>query len=253
LTEALAVGEIDVASVCSPPAAHLESVRELIGSGVRAIWAEKPLSTDAESAAELTDACATNGVALQVNFLRRFDPAHKALAERGIHVRHADFRYSGDLLNYGSHALDLFRWLVGEPASVSARTLPDREPEVTLTTAAGSTGSLIQVPSGRLDLFDCRLYTDDGGVLITALGEQVVNAQVESSPLFTGVERAQLGEPQPGTLERAMLGGADSLVACLDRGAPLPCDGSDGVAAMRLYEAAMASLDSGRPTILTEQ
>jgi predicted dehydrogenase len=123
------------------------------------VLCEKPLALSAAEARRMRDAAVQAGVVHAVAFNYRFAPAvglARALIERGVlgrlhHVRisylqdhQADpvkpypwaGRPSGVLLGLGSHAIDLLRFLAGEPRAVTGwvRTFNDRRPD-----AAGRT------------------------------------------------------------------------------------------------------------------
>jgi predicted dehydrogenase len=234
IAEAFAASPPDLVSICTPASARAAVVGELLQHPVRAIWMEKPLAESVETGESIVAACDASGVPMQVNFLRRFDPLHRRVAElvRGRVLR-ADFRFSGTLENYGSHAIDLFRWFVGEPVHVARET--DTAGELRVTTADGRAGSFARVADSTLPFFDCDLWLDDVRVTLTAFGEQLLVARASRSPIFAGLERFEFDAPDPETgLEHAMASGLDSLLDHLERGAPLQCTGADGLAELRV-------------------
>jgi predicted dehydrogenase len=183
--------------------------------------------------------CDASGVPMQVNFLRRFDPLHRRVAElvRGRVLR-ADFRFSGTLENYGSHAIDLFRWFVGEPVQVARET--ETSGELRVTTADARVGSFARVADSTLPFFDCDLWLDDARVTLSAFGEQLLVARPSRSAIFAGLERFEFDPPDPETgLEHAMAAGLDSLLDHLERGDPLQCTGADGLAELRVRTGAL--------------
>ncbi len=235
IAEAWEASPSRVASVSSPPEGRAAIVAELLEHGVEAIWIEKPLAESVAAGERIVAACASAGVPLQVNFLRRFDPLHRRVADavRG-RVLHADFRFSGTLESSGSHAIDLFRWFAGEPVEVSS----DGE-IVRLATADGRRGTLARVTGTALPLFDCDLWLDDGRIALAAFGEQLLVAREADSTLFPALRRCEFGAPDPELgLQYAMAAGLDALLERLEHGTPLPCDGADGVAELRIREAA---------------
>ncbi len=241
LAEALASSAPAVTSVCTPPGERTEIVETLVEHGVRAIWIEKPLAQEVAAAESIVAACARAGVPLQVNFSRRFDRLHQRVAAR-VHGRvlHADFRFSGTLENYGSHAIDLYRWFVGEPVHVSSSSSAGHQ-LIQVATDDGRSGTFMRVEGTRRKFFDCDLWLDDGRVVLSALGEQLVEARIAPSPLFTGLDRLELGPPDGEVgLEQAMSAALDALLDHLELGTPLRCTGADGVAELRLRERVAA-------------
>jgi len=118
------------------------------------ILCEKPLALDAQEARRMRDAAVGAGVVHMVAFNYRFAPAirlAREIIDRGLlgRIHHARFSYlqdhqadperpypwpgrrSGVLLGLGSHVIDLARFLIGEPRSVSGyvSTLNARRPD----------------------------------------------------------------------------------------------------------------------------
>ncbi len=245
LDAALAEHHPAVVSVCTPSESHLALVERALTADARAFWVEKPLADTRSEGEQLVAACARAGAPLQVNFLRRFDPFHQSVAKilhNAAPLLHADFRFSGSLRNFGSHAFDLFRWFAGEPDWVRAVRLPTGESLVLMGTPGGATASFTRVPAETIEIFECYLFTSERLLSLTGLGEELLTADAQPSPLFGNVTR--LGEPvaSSGGLERAMIGGVESLASHLKSGTPLLCDGADGLAALAILEAAEESL-----------
>jgi len=227
-------------SICTSPDTRTGIVGELLERGVRAIWIEKPLAESVAAGESIVAACEASGVPLQLNFLRRFDQLHQRVAAlvRGRVLR-ADFHYSGTLENYGSHAIDLFRWFVGEPIQIE--TLWNGEPLLHVATEDGRAGTFTRVTGTADRFFDCDLWLDDARVLLTALGEQLVVARPVSSTIFPDLERLEFGAPDPVLgMEHAMSSALDSLLDHLEHGSPLLCTGADGVAELRVRARAAA-------------
>lgn len=246
LAAALAAGRPALASVCTPPETHLDVVCDLLEAGVGAIWCEKPLAADAREGRALARACAERGVALQVNFLRRFDSIHRSVeAELAGLPIHCDFRYSGSLRNYGSHAFDLFRWLAGEVRWVQALPIEGAEPAVLTGAENGSAATFLQVRNPAADVLDAVIYADESRITISCLGEEMERASPRPSDLFPGYVSLPLGRLEArGGLADAMLNGLRALVDHVEAGAPLLCDGRDGVAALEIEAAVARSLET---------
>jgi predicted dehydrogenase len=240
IVEAYAASAPSVVSVCTPPETRHVIVDELLHHGIRAIWIEKPLADTVAAAEAIVTVCEDADVPLQLNFLRRFDPLHQRVAElvRGRVLR-ADFSYSGTLENYGSHAIDLFRWFVGEPAQVEM--VGDSEPVLHVATDDGRTGTFSRVTGTAMPFFDCDFWLDDARVLLTALGEQLAVARPAASTIFPDLERLELGSADPELgMEQAMSSALDALLDHLEHGTPLLCTGADGVAELRIREGVAA-------------
>lgn len=66
----------DVASVCTQPDSQLAIMETLIGTGVRAVWCEKPCQWRSSSIV-----VGGRPVPIQVNYIRRFEPTHQHIRE----------------------------------------------------------------------------------------------------------------------------------------------------------------------------
>jgi predicted dehydrogenase len=143
---------VGVVDNCAWHDAHAEPCIAAAETG-KHVLCEKPLALTAADARRMRDAAVRAGVKHAASFNYRFAPAvrlAREIVERGLlgrlhHVRisylqdhQADpakpypwaGRPSGVLLGLGSHAIDLARFLVGEPKSVTGyvRTFNDRRP-----------------------------------------------------------------------------------------------------------------------------
>lgn len=93
LEAALAVVKPTIVSVCTPPAQRLDIMDTLIMAGVKGVWCEKPLMLKAAYFSR--ENWPTRELPkVQVNYIRRFDPLHRALwvsaalgRPRTMHVR----------------------------------------------------------------------------------------------------------------------------------------------------------------------
>jgi predicted dehydrogenase len=240
----------DLVSVCTPPAGRLSLVERILDARPRAIWSEKPLAESSEEAEQIRLRCDEAGAALQLNFHRRFDPPHRRVAElvaAGAPPLHLDVRYSGSLRNYGPHAFDLFRWLVGEPRWAGAVGDPD-EPSALLATNSGATGFFHRVAAPALDLFEADLFTPELRVSLGALGERIAVGRARPSGLWTDTQVLDPGVESAGDgLAGAMLGGVQSLLDSVHGRTPPLSTGRDGVAALQIVEAVeSAGGDGGR-------
>ncbi len=108
----------DIVSVCTTARIRAEIVQKVARSGVKAIWAEKPIAFSLAEADEMVRVCREEGVALAVNCARRWNPMYsqaRRIIEAG-HIgdvlqvtAHAECRLSSN----GSHLLDTVRFLAG--------------------------------------------------------------------------------------------------------------------------------------------
>jgi predicted dehydrogenase len=136
----------DVLAVVAPDDVHAAATAAALERGI-AVFCEKPLANDVQTAAELARLETQTGGTATVGFSFRFSPALQAMRDdvaSGVlgvpwfielyehnpqfhPLRGRAMNWKGDpehaaagaLFEYGSHAVDLAQWLVGEVAAVS--------------------------------------------------------------------------------------------------------------------------------------
>jgi predicted dehydrogenase len=139
---------VDLVDICGPNALHHPAFMEAIKSG-KHIYCEKPLALNLPEAEEMRSAALSSDSVVQIAFNYRFIPAvarAKSMIQRGflgdtlifraqyLHSSYLDpqrpisWRLSkeqaggGALVDLGSHAIDLMRYLSGEFKRVRAQT-----------------------------------------------------------------------------------------------------------------------------------
>jgi predicted dehydrogenase len=146
--------DIDLVAVHSPPFLHASHVAMAIDAG-RAVLCDKPFGTSIDEALAMTEAAEAAGVANFVNFEFRHQPARRTMQQlletgaigRPEHLAYTAFtsgsrvplRPWGWLFDrslgggwigaFGSHAIDLIRWLLGDIERAGAATwinIPER-------------------------------------------------------------------------------------------------------------------------------
>ena len=136
LDDAIASG-LDAAFVHTPSETHPEVAGALLRAGIP-VLVDKPLATDAASAAAVVDVARTTGVSLLVGFNRRYAPAYAELAawdDRDVVVLHKHRSHPlgaarAMVFDDFIHVVDTVRYLV--PSSLADLTVSTR------TTADGA-------------------------------------------------------------------------------------------------------------------
>jgi predicted dehydrogenase len=132
---------VDAVSICTPPGVHLENCTPFLTAGIP-ILCEKPLEANAEAASQLAGTVRKTGTLFMTAFCHRFHPPIVALRQlidagtlgepilfRNIfggymdlgpdHRSRPELSGGGTMIDTCSHSVDLFRFLVGEPTSVT--------------------------------------------------------------------------------------------------------------------------------------
>jgi predicted dehydrogenase len=270
--EAIGREELDALVVATPPATHLPVI-ELAARNDLHVLCEKPLSNDGPAAAATLDLVRQAGVKLQVGFQMRFDADFLDLAEliaAGRLGRVFQFRASlrdaappprdylaasgGYFWDGAIHLFDLARWLVGEVAEVASFGAALSDPVFEELGDVDNAMIVLRFESGALGLVETSRvagYGFESGIEV--LGEtascRVVGGRASGVDLY---EPGRISaRHMVDFLERfapAYPRELDGFADCVLNGTPPTVDGSDGLAAMRICEAAVASHRSGRST-----
>ena len=270
--------DVDAVAVCSSADTHVELMMAAANAG-KAIFCEKPVSLDLAELDRGLEAVRHAGVAFQVGFNRRFDPAHASVAEAVAAGRIGDphlmrissrdpepppleyVRTSGGLfLDMMIHDFDMARFVTGsEVVEVFARGTVRVAPEYTsvgdvdtaLVSLVHANGCLTAIDSSRRAVYGFDQRVEVFGSLGMAASE--------NPHAHTGVVTTAAGAQRPPLphffLERYMTSYEREWQAFIDalrRGTPPPVDLQDARAPLVIGLAAWDSLREGRPVRVEE-
>jgi predicted dehydrogenase len=246
-----------VVSVCTPDETHAAILRRVLASAdVRAILAEKPLAQTTQDADALVRTARERGVVLAVNYSRRYSAGHARVREmiaagRIGTVQAVSGFYTKGVLHNGTHWFDLARWLVGEIAAVQAFTpssgVADPTLDVRVEFDNGAAGFLHGCAADAFAIFEMDVVGTEGRVRLVDAGHTVQIQAVGDSPHYSGYRALLPAQLHGGGFDDVLLHAVADLLDCLDGRAARPrCSAADGLAALRVAEAAMASAGHGR-------
>ncbi len=266
--EVLADPEITAVYVATEHHRHVDDVLAAAEAG-KHVLCEKPMANSVADCRRMIDACAANGVALQVAYYRRYYPKlirMKELLDQGaigepvsaeIHLcsrldpariqpgnwrLQAEQSGGGALVDTGSHRLDLLCWMLGEPDRIAAfaecRELPIAAPDMESLLIRMHSGVHVVTRHGY------RTHSPDR-FEITGTEGTLCATPVDGPELHlirNGEE--QLWElPKHDNVHFPLF---DDFTRRLLAGEPPRYDGSGGMQASRIIEAAYESARSGR-------
>ena len=252
----LAAEQLDLVSICTTARMRSQIVQDVARAGVKAIWAEKPLSLTLAEADAMIEVCREHAVALAVNCARRWNP-HFSEARRLI-----DSGELGDLLQItvyaecglshnGSHAIDTIRflaggdieWVFGELESDEV-ALGEGDPRGNgyLAFDNGVRAYLRSTPCGAAS-WDVDVIGTEGRIRSVSNG-----MEVEYWKLCAGGPRnqriaARFPFPLPARMQGMGLTIVSDLIGAAEEGRQPLCSGEDGRAAL---ETALALRESHR-------
>lgn len=265
--EMLAQEELRGVSLCTPPESHPEIAVACLRAGVP-VLCEKPLAADVPGAEAIVAAVEETGVPLMVAYCHRFHPpirGAKRLLEEGRIGRPLLFRCEfsgylsvegafrgnkrlgggGCLMDNGSHAVDLFHFLIGPTRSVAGRAAT-----VAQRIETEDVGVLLLEAEGPVfGTVTCSFSTPVGQAVVEIEGTEgslrvSYWAGVPDLQVRTRHQEAWEAIPCDAEPDRFVAEAAHFLAAIQGR-EPLALTAADGLAVQRVIEAAYRSAASG--------
>jgi len=247
---------LDILSVCTHAQEHKEIIIEAARSGVKAIFCEKPFSTNLKDAEEMIKVCEENKVILYVDHTRRFDNKWrkvKEILDQGLigDIKVVNAYSTAGLLNGGIHLFDLLRFYNGEIDSVKGILKKDNS-----TDASGI--GFLKFKNGSYCFMDID-YRDYVLFQITLIGSKgllKIGGMIRGDKSFefgiskesntqTGVKELHL---QPMDFpevsgEMPLVNAVNEIIESMEKGKEPISSGEDGRAAL---EIAMAFYESDK-------
>lgn len=275
IDEIAAAPDIDAVAICTPTDTHADLIERFTQAG-KAVFCEKPIDLDVARVRQCLSAVEQAQGKLMLGFQRRFDPdfmALKAAIDAGrigqvemIAITSRDpapppygyiERSGGIFRDMTIHDFDVARWLLGEEVTrvqASASVLTDPKIEelgdfdsanVMMTTASGRHCTISNSRRARYG-YDQRIEVHGSEGAISAKNHHVANIEIAGADGYT--------EPplMDFFMTRYKAAYANEIAAfahALEKGAPMPVTGTDGLRALELAEAALASVYSGKAVI----
>ncbi len=272
LDDLLRDGEVEGVVVATPTGAHVEVAERALAAG-KHVLVEKPLAPSVKEGEALATLARDAGLTLAVGHVERHNPVvrlGKDLLEGGdvgdlvtISTRRVSnlpgrIRDVGCILDLGIHDVDVVRYLVDEPvtrvfarAGTFTRDVPfEDHANIMLEFASGVTGVVevnwltpMKVRKLHMTASEAYVELDYMEQRATVSSSRFTQAEEGKSfnvPLELNVRTVALRKQEPLKLELL-----DFAAACREKRAPL-VTGADGVAALAIAEAALASTREGR-------
>ncbi len=235
---ALSEHDIDIVSVCTPPATHRTVIDSVLTADIEGILCEKPLAGESEVATRLASRCQSMDVTLAVNYFRRYLPGcqlGRAMLHRGVvgTKKRVVLTYNKGFLNNGSHVVDLARWWFGNVTDIetSGNETPDG-----VATFGQTSCHLVHAGSSSYNHIQVDVYGDRGRLQLLEQGGRIEWQIAEESPLFNGFEHLGTANTMSTGLEWMCYFVVDDLVAAVEESKPPACDGDDAVQTLKLCE-----------------
>ncbi len=272
IEEIEAAGDIDAVVICTPTDTHADLIERFCRAG-KAVFCEKPIDLDVERVRACMKVVKETGGKLMVGFNRRFDPHFMAVREAIDAGRIGDvemvtitsrdpgappvdyIRRSGGIFrDMTIHDFDMARFLLGEePVTVTATAA------VLVDKAIGEAGDydsvsvILQTASGKQAVisnsrratygYDQRIEVHGSKGMVSAENQRPVSIEVATGDGYT---RPPLHDFFMTRYTEAYANEIAGFIAALEKGTPLAPSGADGLAALAIADAALASVKEKR-------
>lgn len=264
--------DVDAVIICTPTDTHADLIERFARAG-KAVFCEKPVDLDIGRVEQCLSVVEQTGATLMVGFNRRFDPHFKAVRQaiddgavgavemvtitsRDPGLPPLDYipRSGGIFRDMTIHDFDMARFLLGEEpvmVSASASVLVDERVgelgdydsvSVILTTASGRQCTISNSRRATYG-YDQRIEVLGSKGMVAAENQRPVSIEVANAAGYT---RPPLHDFFMTRYTEAYANEIAAFIAAITEGkAPSP-SGADGLAALRLADAALTSAREGR-------
>lgn len=248
LEEMLKSETLDILSICTWNSTHLDSVEKAVGSGVRAIFCEKPIADSLISADRIIELCNHKGVILQIDHQRRFDKFHqevRTFLKNGKlgRIQQVNFYYTAGIANTGSHMFDLLRFFFGDVEWAQAvygqsESSNPNDPNIDgmVKFRSGAFCAIQACDVQEFLIFEMDCIGTKGRLNLTHSGFDLEFYEVREGNLFSGYKEIFRSTPpiNKDAPREFMVSAVSHLVECLREGKKSMSSGQDGRAALEL-------------------
>ena len=270
--------DVDAVFICSSTNTHAEFIIKAAKAG-KDIFCEKPIHTDVAEIKKALAAVEEAGVKLQVGFVRRFDPSHKAVRDtvaagklgRPYVVKVTSRDPEGPPMSYVEvsggifldmmiHDFDMVRYLSGsEVTEVNAVGAVLTDPDYAKYDDVDTAIVTLKFENGAIGVIDnCRTapYGYDQRVEVHCeKGVVRDNNNIENCAVIGTADGVVSAKPTFFFLERyndAFIAEEKDFISAVLNGTDVPVGGADGLAPVLIAIAAKKSLKEGRPVKIAE-
>ncbi len=246
----------DIVSIASSTDTHTEILRTLlrVTPTPRAIFCEKPLAHSLGALKTLLPKLQRTPFPILLNFSRRWDRVHQALAHDIAQKKHGallhiDTYYTGTLANMACHLIDGLRSLVGDIAWVqSVPPWPARDTDQ-ISALLGfakphhpCVAQLHHLATSDYYLFEFDFYFEHARVRLADNGFAPQLWRAAPSPHFKNLRALQPEKSPYGTgYDRVLEHAVDDLVRCIATKKSPRCSVHDGLRALQIEAALIKS------------
>ncbi len=263
--------DVDAVIICTPTDTHADLI-EMFAHAGKAIFCEKPIDLDRARVAACLQVVADTGTPLMVGFNRRFDPHFRAVqqavaagrigAVEQVVITSRDpappplsyIAHSGGIFrDMTIHDFDMARFLLGQEivsvqAMASVLVDPDIGAEGDFDTASvlmqAASGAQVVIANSRRATYgyDQRIEVHGAGGMLQAQNQREADIVLANGQGFTAPVLHDFFMTRYLAAYAAEIA---AFITALNDGTEMPVTGADGLRALDIAEAAVASVQTG--------
>ncbi len=231
---------IDIISLCLPTEQHYEGFKSAIEHDIKAIFCEKPLSYDLNTAQRMVEM--GKGRVVSVNYFRRWNTK---LANVVHHIKSGTYgkcisvtiRYNKGIFVNGSHYVDLMRWFFGDPKEVNFMRIVNDDPvdpgvDFCLTFNDGTTAYFINIPKTDYVFQDVDILMEKGRFVIGQRGQTLTTCEITPEPYHNLFNILSTVREEQTQWQECMTRAIDEIISCMENGVNSSCTLEDAYRAM---------------------
>jgi myo-inositol 2-dehydrogenase/D-chiro-inositol 1-dehydrogenase len=271
-----AANDIDAVVICTPTDTHADLIERFSRAG-KAIFCEKPIDLDAERVRACLKVVEETGAKLMVGFNRRFDPHFMAvraaidtgrigavemvtITSRDPGAPPVDYikRSGGIFRDMTIHDFDMARFLLGEEvASVSAHAAVLVDPAIGAAGDYDSVTVILETASGKQAVisnsrratygYDQRIEAHGSKGVVSAENQRQVSIEIANADGYT---RPPLHDFFMTRYTEAYANEIAAFISAIEKGTAISPNGTDGLIALQLADAALNSAKTGKRVTL---
>jgi predicted dehydrogenase len=250
--EMLQLTRPELVSVCTPDDTHMRVLSQVFATpSVRGVLAEKPLALNSTDGRDLVEQAAIHGIALAVNYSRRYAIGQRQLARRVqegligdlIHVRGA---YTKGTLHNGTHWFDWARMFAGEIVAAQGFDIlhensNDPTLDARLRFTCGAVGNLSALNHQLYSLFEIDFLGSCGRLRIYDSGHRYQLDLAGDSPRYSGYRALLDDEAGEVDMRDTLLLAVSDLLGAVQRHNQPICSAEDAIKTLVIAETVMRS------------
>ncbi len=244
----------EIISICTQVESHAEILEKCVNAKPLAILCEKPIAKNIEEAEKMVRICREKKVILQVNYMRRFSPAYREIAdylksEKMGKIQKITGHYGDGLITNASHLINLaeffceseFSKVASIKTSIESRYENDANYAFVAESKDGIIFSLTPQNNKNYLILELCVYCEKGAILFKKNGFEISVFETDEHSLFSGFkELKEIGYPFKNKPDgEFMMDSVNCILECIKTSSEPLCSGEDALKTLKFVANCM--------------